>query len=34
VILYDEDGDEVARTVTDVTGYYEFPQIPAGDYSV
>ncbi len=34
VTLFDASGTEVARTTTDVKGYYHFDDLPAGDYSL
>lgn len=34
VELYDEDGELVSWTTTDDSGYYEFTEIPAGNYTV
>lgn len=34
VVLLDSGGGEAARTVTAADGTYEFPRLPAGDYSV
>ncbi|MEZ4707401.1 MAG: SdrD B-like domain-containing protein [Caldilineaceae bacterium] len=34
VILYDADGNEVARTTTDANGFYEFTDLTPGDYSI
>jgi len=34
VFLYDEDGNEVAETITTAGGFYEFPGLVPGDYTV
>jgi protocatechuate 3,4-dioxygenase beta subunit len=34
VTLLDENGAIIATTITDANGYYEFPGLPAGDYTV